>query len=145
MRKLLLLLGEQVVRDHDDGGVPAHGGEQRRGAAHRRARVDVALLVRQRRADRLIVARIDARPGVQTAEPLDARRVEIPPPGHHLEVQRFEDARVRPLDVAGAELREALVSVANAEQRRARAATVIEQRVVQIEEDRSNLSHIPII
>ena len=74
----------------------------------------------------------------QPPKPLDARGLERHATEHHVSVQILQKARVRPLERVEWHGAQRLVCLLDGGERLARAASVVEQCVVEIEQDRLN-------
>ena len=136
--QLLLLFVEQIIGHDPYASVALDGGHERRGPGDRSSPRPIRVAVhRCDLAGKIRPALRTHRPQ-QSPKPLDARGLERHATEHHLSVQIFQKARVRPLQRFEWHGAERLVCLPDGGKRLTRAALVVEQCVVEIEQDRLN-------
>ena len=115
-----------------------HGGQQFERALHRTPVREIRGAVRGGRLRGRSPIGGPARQRQQLPEALDAGLVDREGPCQHAKVQRFEQAAVFGFDERSGQTVERREPPAQVCKRRARARPVVEERVVEIEEDRGD-------
>ena len=98
--------------------------------------VAVGIAIRRREVRGEVVRRGSTGGRKQPAEPFAARRLERYAPQHHVGVQLLEEFRMGALERVEGHGRQRRLAALHGLQRAARTAGVVEERVVEIEEDR---------
>ena len=140
--QLVVLLTCQVVGHDADAYLRLQGVQQRRRTTHFPPGLHVAGTVRHggppREQPVFEVRGGDADRFEQATETLLPRVVQRHLFCEDAKVQRLEDFGVAPIEVRGVDERDSRVTLTDGLQRLSRGVSMVEERVVEIEEDRSN-------